>query len=592
MRLPIISAVFVLLSLTVPAAAAYHPPVEARALPSGALVRVNRRTVILLRRPSGNTPPAERAMVLAERLDGAVQAGLLPGAVRVRRVEGRLALFAGEAELVRPTAADARAAGTTARRLAYQWANTLRQTLALAPLTVSAPSLLIPFGESRAVRVGGVAAGPLALEPRDPSVAAAEAVGDGRSVCIRAGQPGQTVVAIAAHGAVVGVRVVVKKYAGEAMASVTVDCTGRPAPSELVRALVMESYPRALRLEPGAWARLTGKPRLPASLSAGEEGWARVPVRLAGPGLLPRQATAQVHVRCRRLPPRDANALLYSNDPERIARPARLYVGEVEPNAPCRLLYHHQNVAGQPLILRVDLINPEEAPAEAQVVDGVAAPMVDTVLAGHRAGARYLRNAVRDVGRVYTVPGRSRVPLLRQRLAPGYTASGLYGLRSLNGQRLLVEVRAERPAAVDPAFPQPDAVALVQHVYPNPRRVMEASYTCGKSWTFLRVGKLAIPGKDGQQKLDGNYGVLYDISVRLDNPLPQARVVRLVLAPDAGGAQGVFLVEGKWVEAPHLAPPAEFELAQFLLSPQEHRVVNIRTLPVGGSAYPVTLVVR
>src|SRR5260370_36742651 len=65
-----------------------------------------------------------------------------------------------------------------------------------------------------------------------------------------------------------------------------------------------------------------------------------------------------------------------------------------------------------------------------------------------------------------------------------------------------------------------------------------------------------------------------------------------MLPPAAGGAQGIFLVEGKWVEAPHLSPPAEFQLAQFLLSPQEHRVVNIRTLPVGGSAYPGTLVVR
>ncbi len=92
--------------------------------------------------------------------------------------------------------------------------------------------------------------------------------------------------------------------------------------------------------------------------------------------------------------------------------------------------------------------------------------------------------------------------------------------------------------------------------------------------------------------LDGDYGVLYDIAVRLDNPTPAPRVVRLMLAPDAGGAQGIFLVEGRWVEAPHLSPPAEFQLAQFLLSPQEHRVVNIRTLPVGGSAYPVTLVVR
>src|SRR5439155_5780520 len=67
-----------------------------------------------------------------------------------------------------PTRADARAAGTTARRLAFRWAMTLRQTLALPPLTLSARLLLVPFGESRALRVGGVAAGPLELSPRDP----------------------------------------------------------------------------------------------------------------------------------------------------------------------------------------------------------------------------------------------------------------------------------------------------------------------------------------------------------------------------------------------------------------------------------------
>jgi hypothetical protein len=122
--------------------------------------------------------------------------------------------------------------------------------------------------------------------------------------------------------------------------------------------------------------------------------------------------------------------------------------------------------------------------------------------------------------------------------------------------------------------------------------VLQANYTVGKNWAFLRVGKMAIPGKSEGRKLDGNYGVLYDISVQIENPLPESRVVRLVLAPDAGGAQGIFLVEGRWIEAPFLIPPAEFELAQFVLSPQERRVVSIQTLPVGGSAYPVTLVVR
>src|SRR5438034_5546464 len=250
-------------------------------------------------------------------------------------------------------------------------------------------------------------------------------------------------------------------------------------------------------------------------------------------------------------------------------------------------------MSGQAMLLRLDLINPAETPVELQVINGAARPMIDTVLAGHRAGVRYLRNAQRDVGRIVTLPGRSRLSLLRQPLAGGYTASGLYGLRLLSGRRVLVEVRADPPSAGDPDVPRPEAETVMRRVYPNPRRVLEASYTVGRNWTFVRLGKkakvTAHPAGEGPI-LDGDYGVLYDISVRIDNPTAEARTVKLMLAPDAGGARGVFLVEGKWIEAPHVSPPSEFELAKFVLSPQEHRVVNIRTLPVGGSAYPVTLV--
>lgn len=586
------------LFLTVPAIAAYHPPVDSVPLPDGASVRVNRRTVLVLRGRapreawSGSTPPAWRTALVAERLAQAVEAGLSPTAVEVRRPGGQLALFAGQTELLRPTRADARAAGTTPRRLAFRWAAALRQALALPPLTTSPRSLLIPFGETRTLRVGGVAAGPLSLEPRDPSVATADAAEDGRSVQVRAGQPGETVLAIAADGAMLGVRVVVMRYAGEAGAPVTVDCTGHPAPAALVWQLVMESYPQALRLEPGARARVAGRPQLPAGIPPGQEGSAQVPVLLTGPGLLPRRVTAQVQVRCRRLPQREVAALLYSNHPERILRPGSLYLGVLEPDAPCRLLYHHQNMAGSPVLLRVDLINPEDEPAEVQVIAGPARPTIDTVLAGQRAGALYLRNAVRDVGRIVPLAAHERLPLLLQRLPHGLTASGIYGLRLLRGRPLLVEVRADPPAALDPVPPPSSAGVPARHVYPHPRKVLAAQYTVGQNWAFVRVGKKAIPGKDERQVLDGNYGVLYDIAVRIDNPTPQARVVRLMLVPDAGGAGGVFLVEGRWIEAPHVSPPAEFQLAQFLLSPQEHRVVNIQTLPVGGSAYPVTLVVR
>jgi hypothetical protein len=233
---------------------------------------------------------------------------------------------------------------------------------------------------------------------------------------------------------------------------------------------------------------------------------------------------------------------------------------------------------------------------ELQVIEGAARPKIDAVLAGQRAGARYLRRAFCDAGQIEALPGGGRLPLLRQRVPAGYTASGLYGLRLLSGRRVQVEVRADPVRAHDPGAAGADATAVAGSVYAHPSREMHASFTVGKSWTFVRLGKRVSPASaasgSGGPVLDGDYGILYDIAVRLDNPTPAPHVVRLLLAPDAGGAQGVFLVNGKWIEAPHVSPPAEFELAQFLLGPQEHRVVNIRTLPVGGSAYPVTLVVR
>src|SRR5258708_225492 len=187
MHFHLIRAILMVCCLCAPSFAAYSPPVQSQALPNGAVVRVNHRTVLVVRHKSGGTPPERRASLVSDRLTTALQQGLAPAAIRVRRIGRQFAVFAGNTELIRPTRADAREAGTTAHGLALRWAMTLRHTLALPPLTLSARSLLVPFGESRALRVGGVAAGPLELSPRDPQVATAAIAGDGRSVRVRAG---------------------------------------------------------------------------------------------------------------------------------------------------------------------------------------------------------------------------------------------------------------------------------------------------------------------------------------------------------------------------------------------------------------------
>ena len=67
---------------------------------------------------------------------------------------------------------------------------------------------------------------------------------------------------------------------------------------------------------------------------------------------------------------------------------------------------------------------------------------------------------------------------------------------------------------------------------------MRSRFTVGGSWSFINVGKRAIRNQ-GAKRLDGNYGVLYDIALEVENPTDQERTVSLSLSPDAGLAMGL-----------------------------------------------------
>src|SRR5205085_297706 len=93
--------------------------------------------------------------------------------------------------------------------------------------------------------------------------------------------------------------------------------------------------------------------------------------------------------------------------------------------------YHHQNMSGRPLSLRVDLVNAGAEPEEVQVIEGGAGPSWDTVMVGERAAARYLRHQQQDAGRVVTLAPGERRTVMVQRVAENLAVSGLYGLRLL-----------------------------------------------------------------------------------------------------------------------------------------------------------------
>jgi hypothetical protein len=576
-----------------PGHAAFRPKVVVQhgVVESGVLV--NGRLVARLRTENAGLEPAQRAELVAERLRAAIGRGLAPSAVGTRRVGEGAAVTVGSTVLFLATRSESHANQTRPALLAKRWALRLREALALPGLTLARSEVVVPFQEVRSIRIGGVARGEIRIGVREGHVASAAAdIGNG-VVTVRGLTPGMTVATVARDGASVTLHIIVKKYAGEVTRPVTAEVTGRPAPPDLVVAAALERYPEALALEPGASARLLAQPVMTRTLDAEDSVMFKLSVALEGKALLPRKAVVTVFVRNRALPRAAADVLFYSNDPEQVSRFGVLYAEQLEADAPARLLYHHQNRMGRAFYLAIDLINTGKQPARVQVIEGAAEPIVDTVLVGHRAGARYVLREERDVGSIVEIPARTRRTILAQRVAPPRTASGIYGLRPLSGPGLTVQViAAEKPVTQVQRPAGSVKVAFSEHVYPRPNKVIRSRYRVGERWAFVAVGRSAIDGRHPKRRLDGNYGVFYDIALEIENPTDVESTVNLVLSAEAGEARGVFLVEGHLIEVPDVRPPAEFVLGSFVVRPHARGAISIRTLPVAGSNYPVTLVAR
>jgi hypothetical protein len=133
---------------------------------------------------------------------------------------------------------------------------------------------------------------------------------------------------------------------------------------------------------------------------------------------------------------------------------------------------------------------------------------------------------------------------------------------------------------------------ISDHLYTAPLKSVDALYQVGGPWAFIRIGKEAIKGLSAAKSLYGNYGVLYEIRLNLENPTSASRTVEVLFEPSAGIASGVFWIDGQTIGTTHRKPPEEVPLAKYRLSPNAKRSILIRTIPLSGSNYPATILVR
>lgn len=452
-------------------------------------------------------------------------------------------------------------------------------------------TLSVPVDETRSVGLKGTARGAISARTDEPNIATVRVVGG--SVQVRGENPGRTVVRVGRGTQETAFTVWVKSLAGRMGAVDSPGVTGAMSPGSLVRKAALDAAVAAVKRAPGASVQLAGQIEGVQALARGESAQVLVPLSITGEGLFPVKALARVRVNNVALPEARATTLLYSNDPESVKEHGVLYQGYISREGPGRLLYHHQNRTGAPFAFQLDLLNPNDQPVDVQVIEGEAGPFIDPIQVGHRAAQRYLAAAMQDLGTIVRIPAGGSRTIHATTVPNDDTVSGLYGLRIVQGGALVAQVSATA-ARYTPAIRAGlvDAARTEPHTYSTTQKDESYVYKCGEHWTFMPLGRKAIVSDGKQRTLFGNYGVIYNLSVEISNPTDTMRTVSVVLSPDAGWTRGVFVIDGKLVESPQIAPPSEAVLYTVQLAPQESRKLSIQGIPVGGSNYPISLVVR
>jgi hypothetical protein len=434
---------------------------------------------------------------------------------------------------------------------------------------------------------------------------------NGSVVVAKGLRPGAGFITIHSKSLVKQIDFSVKPYAATIPGQLTATVNGKPAISGTVMGSIESSLKRNLQFAP--LARMDLKFGIVPAVGAGMTINIPVKVLITAPGTITKSGTITVRVNNLGLMSRSEDDLWYCNDPERITKKENLFAAELDPDHSARLLYHHINDSKKMMVVRTMLVNNSDQDVQICLTPGDSAPTMDPVGAGLRAGDLFLRAWVCDSGEVVTVPAKSCLPISCRKLRPKAVISGLCSIRYISGAtKLLVRTDALGQDDLEPKWlallhtptPWRDAgtfpirswdttdYLISEHIYPTPYRTETTDFSVGGRFAVVRLGQRSILRQDSAGRLDGNFGVVYDIAASLSNPQKVATDVEIAFEPSAGYSGGIFFVDDRYVITPKLKPKSEARIARYHLNPGETRKVKIVTMPLSGSSYPATLYIR
>ncbi len=571
----------------------------------GANVYVNGKLVFDLKLDAAGLSPDLRAEIIGGALD-AIQE---PKIVEIKQSAADYAILAQGFLIATVTPAEAAKHKITVLALAKRWAARLGQALSMPPLKLGETSLTVPLGDAKIVSLIGSLARRATLESTNSEVVQVERAPDG--IRVRGKGLGQATIIVKADDLTQMMDVTIRRWAATLPKTIHTEVTGSPAAGSAVQGAI--SYALHTLINPNYSADLKFDTPAAGALGLGNNRTYEVKYRATAPEAFDRVGTIQVVVQNRTLSKQQDQELWYCNDPEIVRTAQSIFAARLRKDSPARLLYHHVNGSSIPLFLRIQAINESDQPAKIRVLMGDASPDKNPVRAGMDAGIQYLRSWMSGSGEILTIPPRSSLPITFRRLSPEETTSGLCGLRLIEGPSdILIRTDSWPPFNLDSRWKGAELSTTPwrevgagpinafdtrtydysAHIYPQPYKEEQVSYNVGGRYGFVRIGQKPIARDDLGQRLDGNFGVIYNINASLKNPTALAQDVEVVFEASAGYSGGLFVVNGVLQRTPFLLPKQEARIAKVHLRSGANHTMSIITVPLSGSSYPATITVR
>ena len=460
----------------------------------------------------------------------------------------------------------------------------------------------------------------------DPTVAIAGV--EAGSLKVEAKRPGSALISFGSGRKLLWLRIEVRPVAADFPQTLEATVSGRPAMVSTVMASIDYTLKRNLQRAKGS--QMSYRVDRVNPVVPGQTADFYVHVWVKANELVPTDGLVRVKVVNEALDIQSESSLLFSNSPERITKPGNLYAAMVEPGSSVRLLYHQINAGVFPVVTRTLLVNDSDSVSRVFLIPGDAPPLIDPVDSGMRAVDQFFQPYLLRSGEVVDIPAHSVLPLSFRRLRVNQVTSGLCYIRHISGsQPLLVRSDAISPSEVDPTWSRvltlPTAersnfrdsdptlgsstpwhdlgcpafegwlktpYSISKTVYPDPFQTLTTVYEVGGRFGYVRIGEVPIVSQETTIPLHGNFGVNSMIAASLQNPTQNVSEAEVIFEASAGYSSAIFMVDNKYVVVDRIQPHAERRIARVTLNPGEIRNMLILTIPLSGSSYPATLLIR